>query len=437
MLSPLRIGISLALLTCLTGCDDKKGGKEKGTPHSKTLDFHYTTADILAPASADAASAKLPVDIYLDATLSMKGFSQPQNTNFSSLLDGIEAAVQNATKSSDLRFFKYGRSVARIDRQTFVNARHSQALWEDKGFRSDTDFAQAVDSTKADRVSIFITDLFYSNADANKVVAAIKDKCFRKGVEMGLMGLKSDFDGYVADVQPPVQVKGARPLYLLVFGSKANINLIFSAFKNQPYAQADRILLLTRYPVKSFQVEATKAHDSKAINLSSARNQFQNLGNVFAFNWNPDKGAQSTVDYTISYVPEPYALPISAASLKARVFRKDQAAPDSVADEQSLTVPLTTAGNGKITGKATAALKLPTDNSYSAYQVTWQYDNLGKVELPAWIAANSTPEFSQTSPAASKLKTLALEDFVRSLAVSSATQFEPKYGRMYLVFTRK
>ena len=426
--------LTVFLFICLTGCtSDKKG--EKGTPHGKAPDFHYTTADILGPAGA--SSARLPVDIYLDATLSMKGFSQPQNTNFSSLLDGIEGAVQNATKSSDLRFFKYGRSVARIDRQTFVNARHSQALWEDKGFRSDTDFAQAVDSTNPGRVSIFITDLFYSNADANKVVAAIKDKCFRNGVEMGLMGLKSDFDGYVADVQPPVQVKGARPLYLLVFGSKANINLIFSAFRNQPYVQADQALLLTRYPVKSFRVAATKARDSKAINISSARKQFQESANVFAFNWKPDKGAQATLDYTVSYVPEPYALPISPASLQARVFRKDQAQPDSVADDQSLTVTMSTAGNGTIAGQATATLQLPTDERYTAYQVTWQYDNLGKVPLPAWVSANSTAEFSQSSPAATKLKTLALADFVRSLVVSSATQFEPKYGRMYLVFTRK
>jgi len=77
------------------------------------------------------------------------------------------------------------------------------------------------------------------------------------------------------------------------------------------------------------------------------------------------------------------------------------------------------------------------ENGYVAYQLTWQYDNLGKIELPAWIAANSTANFSQASPQSDKLKTLGLDNFVRNLAVSSATQFEPKYGRMYLVFIRK
>lgn len=363
----------------------------------------------------------------------MKGFSRPQTTNFSRLLDGIEAAVQNAAKSSDLRFFKYGRSVAHIDRATFVAARHSQVLWEDKGFRSETDFAQAVDSTDPGRVSIFITDLFYSNADANKVVSAIQEKCFKNGVEMGLMGLKSDYDGYVADVQPPVKVVGDRPLYLLVFGSKANISLILSAFKNQPYVQADQALLLTRYPVKNFTMTATKARESKSINVSSSRNQFADLGNVFAFNWNPDKGVQATVDYAISYVPEPYALPINADNIKAHIFRKDKAAKDSVADDQSLTLLTSKVGPGKIEGKAQTSLKLE-EGGYSAYQVTWQYDNLGKVELPAWITANSTQDFRKGSD---ENKTLGLDNFVRSLAVSSATQLEPKYGRMYLVFIRK
>jgi hypothetical protein len=436
MLPRLRIGLSLLLLAGLAACGDsgKGGKKEARAPRSAHPDFYYTSADITTPAAP--AAAKLPVDIYLDATLSMRGFSRPQTTNFSRLLEGIEASVQNAAKSSDLRFFKYGRSVAPLQRADFVAARHSQALWEDKGFRSDTDFAQAVDSTDPGRVSIFITDLFYSNADANKVVGAIQDKCFKHGVEMGIMGLKSDYDGYVADVQPPVKVTGARPLYLLIFGSKANISLILSAFKNQPYAQADQILLLTRYPIKSFRAEATKARDSKAINMSSARSAYKDLGNVFAFNWNPDKGTQGTIDYTISYEPEPYTLPVSAANLKVHIFRKDKAARDSVADDQSLTLLPGAVGSGKITGKATANLKLP-DDGYSAYQLTWQYDNVGKVELPAWITANSTADFSQTSSAADKLKTLALDDFVRSLAVSSATQFEPKYGRFYLAFIRK
>ncbi len=434
-----RLSWSIFLVMLLAGCDGgggsggKKAGKA-GATKSVYPDFHYRTDDVTGP--APTAPARLPVDIYLDATLSMKGFSRPQNTAFSSLLEGIEATVQNATKSSDLRFFKYGRSVARMQRADFVAARHSQALWDDKGFSSQTNFAQAVDSTKAGRVSIFITDLFYADADANKVVAAIQDKCFSKDIEMGLLGLKSDFDGYVADVQPPVKVVGSRPLYLLVFGSKANINLIFSAFRNQPYAQADEVLLLTKYPVKSFRVAAPKARDSKAINMASARNQFADLGNVFAFNWNADKGVQGTVDYAITYEAEPFTLPISPGSLKAHIFRKESAARDSVADEQSLTLLNPTVDGGKIAGKAQVSLKTP-EKGYTAYQLTWQYDNLGKVTLPAWIAANSTADFSQASPQEDKLKTLGLDNFVRNLAVSSATQFEPKYGRLYLVFIRK
>jgi hypothetical protein len=434
MLIRSQLLLAFCLIFCLSSCGDDKGGTTNGGKSgSKVLDFHYSTADIVAPPAQAGPSSRLPVDIYLDATLSMKGFSRPQTTNFSSLLDGIEAAVQNAAKSSDLRFFKYGRSVARIERATFVAARHSQELWEDKGFRSETDFAQAVDSTDPGRVSIFITDLFYSNADANKVVSAIQERCFKKGIEMGIMGLKSDYDGYVADVQPPVKVVGDRPLYLLVFGSKANISLIFSAFKNQPYVQADQALLLTRYPVKSFTVSAAKAKDSKAINVSSARSKFADLGNVFAFSWKPEKGDHATVDYTIGYVLEPYALPINAASIKAHIFRKDQAAKDSVADDQSLSLVPTNVGAGKIEGKAQTTLKLP-EESFSAYQVTWQYDNLGKVELPTWITANSTQDFRKGSD---ENKTLGLDNFVRSLAVSSATQLEPKYGRMYLVFIRK
>ncbi|WP_210466848.1 hypothetical protein [Rufibacter roseolus] len=418
----------LYVLSCSS---DKEVSSKKNQSYP---DFHYYFSDVVGSSSSGSkAGSRLPVDIYLDATYSMQGFAQPQATTFSRLLGGIEAVVQNAAKSSEIKFYKYGRSVAPLERDAFVAARNSPSLWDDKGFRSETNFAQAVDSVDPSRVSIFITDLFYSNADANKVVAAIQDKCFKNGVEVGLLGLKSEFNGYVADVQPPVKVNGERPLYLLVFGSKANIGLIFSAFRNQPYVKADQALLLTRYPIKSFTAEAKKAKESKSINVSSIRKQFADIGNIYAFNWNPDKGSKATIEYTVNFKLEPYALPVNPQNVKARIYRKDNAAKDSLVDEQSLNLEVLKADPAKFTGKATVNLDLK-EGDFSAYQIVWEYDNLGKIQLPNWVTDNSTQDFRQGS---NENKTLELETLVRSLVVNSATQFEPKYGKMYLVFGRK
>lgn len=423
--------LSVGLLAVgLTGC-----GGDSDTGRVRCPDFNYNKTGIIAP--DEPVTTMLPVDIYLDATFSMRGFAQPRTTNFSRLLEGIEAAVQNVAKSSDIRFFKYGKSVARLERKEFVDARNNPALWDDLDFRSETNFDQAVDSTDSKRVSIFITDLFYNAGDANKVVNAIQNKCFRNGVEMGLMGLKSAFEGKVGDVQPPVPVKGDRPLYLVVFGTKRNIQTIFSGLQNQPYVEGGQALLLTRYPVKSYSVHAGKKKDSKAINISSARKrQIGDLDNVYAFNWNADKGAEAAVEYTVSFEPEPFTLPISTSSLKAHVFRRDHATgKDSVADEQSLRISASTVGNGKISGLAQASLKIPDSDrkAFAAYQIHWQYDNLGRVELPHWITENSTQDFGIGR---NETKTLKLDDLVRNLAVNAATQFEPRYGKMYLVFIR-
>src|SRR5688572_2921535 len=92
---------------CLLSCSSKKGGdRENGNSQVRVdyPDFHYSSSDIVAPHSSDVSASRLPVDIYLDATYSMQGFAQSQPTNFSKLLGGIEAAVQNAAKSSDIRF---------------------------------------------------------------------------------------------------------------------------------------------------------------------------------------------------------------------------------------------------------------------------------------------------------------------------------------------
>ena len=434
----IRILLALCPLLLLLSCDGQsnaaKGKKAAGQ-------FHYSTADVVPPAGP-ASAARLPVDIYLDGTYSMQGFARPQPTNFSRLLEGVVAAVQNTAKSSDLRFFKYGRSVAPLTRGGFVGAGTDSTLWSDKDFRSKTDFAQAVDSINPARISIFITDLFYSEGDAQNVVGAIQDNGFQKGISLGLLGLQSDFNGYVADLAPTwkeaVPVRGTRPLYVLVLGSKANIQLILGALRSQSYVQSDQALLLTPYPVKRFTATAAKDPRSRAINNNlSGRKQAAEVGNVFAFNWNPDKGSEGTVDYTLTYEPEPYTLPVAPNSLKARLFRKGTNAPDSVADEQSLRLAPGAAQPHQLTGKATATLSLPANNDYVEYQITWQYDNLTAPTLPAWITANSTATFTRSSPPADRLKTYRLDDFVRSLAVNSATQFEPKYGKLYLVFIRK
>ena len=55
------------------------------------------------------------------------------------------------------------------------------------------------DSTE-NRLVVIVTDLFQDNGDINRLVPELKEKCIKKGVDVGLFGVRSQFDGTVYDI---------------------------------------------------------------------------------------------------------------------------------------------------------------------------------------------------------------------------------------------
>src|ERR1043165_3524767 len=94
----LSIGI-----TILYSCDEKQ----------PDINWNYDKNEIVSSKSSN--TDKLNVDLYLDVTTSMKGFTSTSATNFSALLDDVEAVCQKIWKNSDVRRFKYGAYVKDVD----------------------------------------------------------------------------------------------------------------------------------------------------------------------------------------------------------------------------------------------------------------------------------------------------------------------------------
>ena len=92
--------LSLILFFGIFGC----GGSTK-----KTEQWNYSKDEITGSQKPTAES--LNVDVYLDVTTSMKGYVSPSTTNFSKLIDDIEATCQDAWKKTDIKvidtFFFY------------------------------------------------------------------------------------------------------------------------------------------------------------------------------------------------------------------------------------------------------------------------------------------------------------------------------------------
>src|SRR4028118_376472 len=110
--------ICSVLLFSLYSCEQKPDIEWNLTKTEITGDRHGSTE-------------KLSVDIYLDVTTSMKGFVSQNATDYSRLLEDIEAICQNVWKNTDIKYFKYGRTLVPISRCDFVSGKTSAAIFSD------------------------------------------------------------------------------------------------------------------------------------------------------------------------------------------------------------------------------------------------------------------------------------------------------------------
>ncbi len=393
--------------------------------------WHYSKDDIIDAGAGTVNTDKLNVDVYLDATTSMKGFVSPAATNFSRLLDDIEATCQNVWKNTDMRYYKFGRTVDSVSRAEFVSGKTSTGIYSDPRLSTQTNFAEAVKNTDPKRVSIIITDLFYNNSDVNLVVNAIKTECFQKGVEAGLIGLTSPFNGIVADVQPPVTVNGERPLYVLVFGQRQNINLLFNTLKNKPYIKGNQLLLVTNRPAEGYEVNVTKDKKNRTINKQSLPKALKDYGTVFNFRMKAEDN-EALLNMELSPRLNPYITPFTEKNIKALAFSKTPGAKDSVPANDQLVMQ-----NLKYTGnKLTADFVLTNTGKEGKYTylVYLTFDNTIPLPMPQWVKQNSTDTYAQNI---NEQKTLNLEQLLTGITTNHITYAQPKIAKFYICVEKR
>ena len=116
---------------------------------------------------------------------------------------------------------------------------------------------------------VIVTDLFQDDSDITQLIGHVKDKYIKKGVDVGLFGLRSQFDGTVYDIgsgegsslryrSTPGNPETFRPFYLLVLGRHADIAHYFDRLTaNSTDAQT---IIFSRYlvsPLLSFEDATT------------------------------------------------------------------------------------------------------------------------------------------------------------------------------------
>lgn len=420
---------SLALpslfLLVLTGCvPEHKNAEQK--------EWNFDKSEIIGTRSA--GSEKLNVDVYLDVTGSMEGFSIPGQSDFGNFVDDIESTCQNTWKKMDIRYFKYGSRVDSISRSEFVSAKNDKTIFTDRTLNNKTDFANTIKNTDPGRVSILITDLFYNNNDINSVVGTIKDQCIQKGIEIGVVGVTSTFNGSVGDLGQGINrlsVNAPRPLFALIFGDKTKINLLFRSLQNKPYITGNPFLIFANKPTEHFEVTLEKDRKSKAINKSSLpRKELEQYGTAFAFAMK-EREKEAQLHATIALKMDPFMPAFTGKNVKAQVFKRKSNDRDSVAADGEILLE-----NLKISGSnLTSDIQLSNSDPQGiySYAVYLTLDNTVPLIMPGWIKGKSTDSIDGVQEG----KTLNLDKLLTDIATSHTTAMQPKIAKFYIYLEKK
>ena len=190
-----------------------------------------------------AAREKIEVDVYWDATYSMKGYATITGNNFYRTLPDELEDLGNSLGTT--KFFRFGQEVKPLEGRE--HRRFSDPAYYDEVI---TAIHTVIGAANNEHLSVVVTDLFESDADWNNVAKQIKDKYFSQHKAMALIGIKNPFNGDIFDAGYGDHSKQAydsggdekryRPFYMMVLGSDAEVQVFLKRFKSR-HAESESI----------------------------------------------------------------------------------------------------------------------------------------------------------------------------------------------------
>lgn len=383
------------------------------------IKWEYSDNDVIgeSPNKQD----QIDIDIYVDATTSMEGFAVNNSSTYSQFLDQVEASTLSAWKKADAKYYKFGQMIKEVDRAEFLTAKNDMKFYRERGVFLKTYIDSVVKRTDSTRLSVLISDLFQDEGDVNIMVDRIKEKCFARGVTVGFLGIKSEYDGKVFDV--PSYPKGFslktddRPFYAILFGNSYNMELLFESLKSKPFVKDENFLILSKYIIKSFNVSLVKTKESKTVNKKAPREEVKNS---FDFSMKED-GKEAAFDLEINLESLPRFPDFSEKALEIISYKKSISDPQKLSSDSVLTDDISIENIQRTGKKITATLKLnnrdPSGN-YS-YMVYLKANQLNGLLTPDWIKEFSTDDPVPGTP--TENKTYNLEKFISTLLVARSS----------------
>lgn len=395
----------------------------------------YTDRDVVGPGD-QGSSDSINVDLYIDATTSMIGYLAGGSSTYIRFLEELESSVASGWAQSDLDYFKFGSRVRSIDRSAFREA-SSAAFYRERGLFKTTRIDSVIGRMNRSGISVVVTDLFQNESDINVLVSKIKNEVFRNGLELAVLGVKSEFDGRIYDAKVPAynytstpgDESTYRPFYALMIGEVTELRRLFETLKTSPSVERDPFALISPYIVQDYSVELQKERSARDLNMRSAGGG----ENRFAFNLR-SSGTGGTLRGNLVLDRVPATPDVVADQVELVSYRKtlSRGTGQNASIDSTRTQDLTMRNIQRSGDTLRVILRMNLKDEPAGmytYKMVFQAGAIGGLKTSAWVQ-----NFSSTnpSPESDPNKTLNLEQFVLDLIQASTSVHQPKLAKAYI-----
>lgn len=184
--------------------------------------------------------------IQIDGTPSMQGFVTIPTSRYIRTLRLIDTVVTTAfANSQPPQYYRFGMARSRFtDESSSLSAQkpwfYDRTL--EKLLDADLDVAIApVEGNPREQISIIIVDLYQQDGEIARVLNSLRVNYLEKGLAVGILAVKSEFDGIVYDIglnnesvqyrTTQNQPEGFQPFYVLVLSTYENVAHFFDRIK--------------------------------------------------------------------------------------------------------------------------------------------------------------------------------------------------------------
>ena len=207
----------------ISGCD---GFKSEKVVFKMPEDFQRPVEEL---------PQKVEVDVYWDATYSMKGYTTLAAGNVYRTLPDLLGDI--GSSMGEVKFFRFGENIQPLENRDYRKFSSPEPYNE-----LITAVHNVIDKADNNHLSIIITDLFESDSDWSAVTQKLRDKYFANHQAVAIIGIKNSFNGDIFDVGLNAAKfnynsydypERFRPFYLMLMGSESAILDFMQRFKER------------------------------------------------------------------------------------------------------------------------------------------------------------------------------------------------------------